>query len=176
MNPVVVVVVHVIANEPPQMLFVQRNNMVENLSAAASYPAFRGPVLPRCLNTRALRFEASSLQEGNHIRIEFRIVIEDGITIRTSLGKRFTQLLHHPLSSRMTSDVEVQNPAPAMLDYEEAIQELERQRGHGKEVEGDDHLTMVSEEGEPVSGRIAASPQALQISGDGALGDLEAEL
>jgi hypothetical protein len=47
-------------------------------------------------------------------------------------GKRFTQLLYHPLGSRMTSDVEVQNPAPAMLDYEEAIQELEGQREHGK--------------------------------------------
>ena len=69
-NSVVVVVVHVIANEPPQVLFVQRDDMVENLSAAASYPAFRGPVLPGCLNTRALGLHASSLQEGNHIRIE----------------------------------------------------------------------------------------------------------
>ena len=53
MNPVVVVVVHVIANEPSEMLFVQRDDMVENLAAAASYPAFRGSVLPRCLYTRA---------------------------------------------------------------------------------------------------------------------------
>jgi hypothetical protein len=45
------------------------------------------------------------------------------------LGKRFTQLLHHPLGGRMTSDVEMQDPAPAMLNYEKAIQELERQRG-----------------------------------------------
>ncbi len=132
MNPVVVVVVHVIANEPPQMRFVQRDDMVENLAAAASDPAFRSPVLTRRLNTRALRSEIRRLQEGHHIRIEFRVVIEDGITIRTNLGKGFTQLLYHPLCGRMTSDVEVQNPAPAMLDYEEAIQELEGQRGHVK--------------------------------------------
>jgi hypothetical protein len=31
----------------------------------------------------------------------------------------------------MTSDVEMQNPAAAMLDYEEALQELERQGGAG---------------------------------------------
>src|SRR5712692_10709474 len=175
-NPVVVVGVHIIANEPPQVLFVKRDDVVENLAAAASHPAFRNPVLPRCLNTRALRSEARGFQEGNHIGIEFRVMVEDGIAIRTSLGKGFTQLLHHPLGSRMTSDVEVQNPTPAMLDYEEAIQELEGQRGHGKEVEGDDHLAMVGEEREPASGGIAASPQALQISGDSALGDLEAEL
>ena len=131
---------------------------------------------PRRLNTRALRSEARRLQEGNHIRIEFRVVVEDGITIRASLGKGFTQLLHHPLGSQMTSNVEVQNPAPAMLDDEEAVQELEGQRGHGKEVEGDDHLAMVCEEGEPVFGWIAASPHASKMSGDSAFGDLEAEL
>ena len=35
---------------------------------------------------------------------------------------------------------------------------------------------MVSEEGEPALGRIAAAPQALQISDDSSLGDLETEL
>jgi hypothetical protein len=56
-------------------------------------------------------------------------VIEYGITIRTNFGKGFTQLLYHPLCGRMTSHVEVQNPAAAMLDYEETIQDLEGQRG-----------------------------------------------
>lgn len=63
---------------------------------------------------------SSSLQEGNHISIEFRVVIQDGITTQISLGKRFPQLLHHPISGRMTSDVGVQDLTPAMLDYEEA--------------------------------------------------------
>ena len=133
-------VVHVIANEPPQLLFVQRYDMVENLSVAAAHPAFRNSILPRCLYVRAFRLQAGCLQEGDHSAIEFRVVVEDGITIRTSLGKRFTQLLHHPLGSRMTSDVEVQVSTAAMLDDEEAIQELEGQRGHGKEVQGDDRL------------------------------------
>jgi hypothetical protein len=83
-NAVVLKVVHVIANEPSEMLFVQRVDMVENLSAAAFHPALRNPVLPGCLNTRALRAEARRLQERNHIAIEFRVVVEDGITIRTS--------------------------------------------------------------------------------------------
>src|SRR5215831_11530817 len=75
----------------------------------------------------------------------------------------------------MASDVEVQDPTTAMLDCAEAIQELEGQRGHGKEFEGDEHLAMVCEEGKPAFGRIAAAPKALQISGDSALGDVEAE-
>ena len=47
-NPVVVIVVHIIAHKPPQMLFVQRNDMVEYLAAAASHPAFCGPVGKGC--------------------------------------------------------------------------------------------------------------------------------
>jgi hypothetical protein len=43
-----------------------------------------------------------------------------------------------------------------MLDDEQAVQKLESQRGHRKKVQGDDHLTMVNEEGEPAFGRIAA--------------------
>jgi len=39
-NPVVVIAVDVIANEPPEMLFVQRDDMIENRAAAASHPAF----------------------------------------------------------------------------------------------------------------------------------------
>ena len=98
MNPVVVMVVDVIANEPPQMLFVQRDDMIEHFSATASYPALRGSVLPRCLNTRALRSEARRLLEGNHIGIEFRVVVEDGIAIRARLGKRPVVALPSQLS------------------------------------------------------------------------------
>ena len=39
MNAVFVVIVHVIADQPPQMFFVQRYDVVENLMAAASDPA-----------------------------------------------------------------------------------------------------------------------------------------
>ncbi len=137
MNAVVVIVVHVIANEPSEMLFVQRDDMVESLSAAASTQRSRSPVLPRRLQACALRLQASSLQKGNHIGSEFRFVVEDGMTM-TSLGKRFPQLLHQPISGRMTSDVEMQNPARTMLDYQEAIQELECQRGQLTEVEDQD--------------------------------------
>ena len=76
----------------------------------------------------------------------------------------------------MTGNVEVQDPAPAMLDDEEGVPQLEGQRGHGEEVEGHDPFPMVSQESQPALGRIAAAPQASQISGDRALGDLEAKL
>src|ERR1700686_4280726 len=76
----------------------------------------------------------------------------------------------------MRSDVEMQDPAPSMLDHKEAIQELKTQRGHGKEIHGDDHFAMIGEEGEPASCGVAAAPRMSQIPGHGALRDPEADL
>ena len=41
MNPIFVMVVHVIADQPAKMCFVQRDEMVKDFAAATSYPAFR---------------------------------------------------------------------------------------------------------------------------------------
>ena len=103
------------------MLFVEWNHMIEDFSPTGSHPSLGHSVLPGRLYARLLGFQTRRLQKGDHIGIVFRIAIEDCVTIRTSLGKRFTKLLYHPLGSRMTSYVEMQNPAPTMLDYEEAI-------------------------------------------------------
>ena len=69
----------------------------------------------------------------------------------------------------------MQDPAPSMLDHKETIQELETQRGHSKEIHGDDHFAMIGEEGEPASGRIATAPRMSQISGYGAFRDVESD-
>src|ERR1700731_3685705 len=76
----------------------------------------------------------------------------------------------------MRSDVEMQYPAPSMLDHKETIQELKTQRGHGKEIHGDDRFAMIGEESEPAFGGIAAAPRLAQISGHGALRDPESYL
>jgi hypothetical protein len=43
----------------------------------------------------------------------------------------------------VVSDVEVQNPAPSMLDYEKAVEQLERHCRHREEVERSDCLTVI---------------------------------
>ena len=60
-----------------------------------------------------------------------------------------SELLHNPIARRMRGDVELENAAPMMLDNEETVQHTEAQRGHGKEVEGSDHLTVVLKECQP---------------------------
>ena len=46
MNPVLMVVSHVVAKEPTQMGLIQWDDMVEQLSAAASDPSLGHAVLP----------------------------------------------------------------------------------------------------------------------------------
>ena len=45
-NAIFLIVPHVIANKPAQMLFVQRDDVVQDLPSATSHPAFRDAILP----------------------------------------------------------------------------------------------------------------------------------
>jgi len=69
------------------MLFVQRDDMVEDLAAATSDPAFRNSVLPGCLDAGPLRRQTRGLQERDDRGIELRVAVQDDITIWTRLGK-----------------------------------------------------------------------------------------
>ena len=115
MNAIFVMVVHVIADQPAEMWFVQRDDVVEDLPPATSYPSFRDSILPRRPYTRPFGLQSRCLQEGDHFVSELRISIEDGISIRTRFGESLAQLLDDPLRSRVAGHVEVQDPAPSML-------------------------------------------------------------
>jgi hypothetical protein len=137
-NAVLVVVAHVITNQPPEMLLVQRDHMVKDLAPAIPDPSFRDSILPGCLDARSLRLQTRRFQESEDIGVEFRVAVEDDIAIRDCFGKRFTQLLDDPLR-RVPSNVEVQNLPTSVVDDEEAVQRFKGHRRHGEEVESDDH-------------------------------------
>jgi len=65
------------------------------------------------------------------------------ISIRTRFGECFTQLLDGPLRRRVVSHIETQNPAPAVLDYEKAVEQLECHCRHREKVERCNHLAMI---------------------------------
>jgi hypothetical protein len=82
--------------------------MVQDLAPNTPHPSFRDPVLPRRLDARPFWFQTGRLQKRNHVSIEFRIAVQDHVSVRGSLGKRFAQLLDDPVRSRVPSHVEVQ--------------------------------------------------------------------
>ena len=158
------------------MSFVQRDDMVQDLSATTSNPSFRDSILPGRLDARPLRFQTRRLQKRDDRGIEFRIAIQDHVTVWASFREGLAQLLDDPLRTRMSSNVEVQDPAAPVLDDKEAVQQLERQRRHGEEVEGDDDLAVILEKRQPPFTWVATASNASQIPGDSPLRDNEAEL
>src|SRR6266850_2742056 len=87
------------------MSFVQRDDMVQDLSATTSDPSFCRSVLPRRLDARPLRLQTRRLQKSDDGDIEFRIAVQDHVTVWARFRKGLAQLLHDPLRTRMSSDV-----------------------------------------------------------------------
>ena len=89
------------------MSFVQRDHMVQDLSPATSNPAFRGSILPGRLDARPVRFQTCRLEKRDDRGVEFRIAVQDHVTVWASFRKSLAQLLDDPLRTRVSSNVEV---------------------------------------------------------------------
>ena len=81
MNPIFMEVRDVVTEQASEVLFVQRNDVVQDLSPAAADPSFRDAILPRRLDARLPGLQTRCLQKGDDIAIEFRIAVEDDVTI-----------------------------------------------------------------------------------------------
>src|SRR5215831_11770831 len=175
-NAILVVIAEVVADQTAKMFFIHRDDMVQDLAAAASDPSFGSSVLPWGLNARSFWLKSGGLQERKDIGIEDRIAIQNDVAIRSRLRKGFSQLLHDPISGRVPCNVEVQDPAAPVLDDEQTVQHPEGRSWHGEEVEGDDRLAVVAKKRKPFFARITPALDPPQIARDSPLGEHEAEL
>ena len=69
MNPIFMEVRDVVTAS--EVLFVQRNDVVQDLSPAAADPSFRDAILPGRLDARLPGLQARCLQKGDDIAIDF---------------------------------------------------------------------------------------------------------
>ena len=65
-NAILLVVAHVVAHQPPEMCFVQCDDMVQDLSPATSDPALRQTILPGCLHARPFGLKSRRLPKREH--------------------------------------------------------------------------------------------------------------
>src|SRR5262249_47781709 len=68
-NPILVMIGHILANQPTKMPFVQGDNVVQEFPAATAHPS-GSSILPRRLNTRPLGLQARRLQKGDDRSVE----------------------------------------------------------------------------------------------------------
>ena len=136
----------VLGQKPPEMAFVQGDDVVKQLAPAAANPAFRNTVLPGALDGGLEASNTHGLNRRGNFQPVFRIVIEDEKPGGGLIGKRFSQLLHNPGAGRMACDIEVQDVPAVMTDNEEAIEETESDRRYREEVHGCDCLAVIPQE------------------------------
>jgi hypothetical protein len=116
------------------------------------------------MNARPFGLQSRRLEKSDHRIIECRVVIEDHVPIRTSFGKSFAELLDNPIRCWVVGHIEVQNPAPPMLNYEKPAEQLECYRRHCEEIEGGDHLAMILQERQPAACRGRTGAECLADS------------
>ena len=127
------------------------------------------------MRARPLGLQPRRLQKRQDGSIELRIAVQNHVTVWTSVGEGLAQLLDDPLRTRMWSHVEVQNLATPVLDDKKAVEQLERYRRHGEEIERGDHLTVILEKGKPTPTRIGMTPRSPQVPSYGSFADHQAE-
>ena len=67
---VFVIIRQILTTKPSEMVFVQRNDVIQQFAASTADPSFSNSVLPRAPPTRSHRFNAARLQEGENLGTE----------------------------------------------------------------------------------------------------------
>jgi hypothetical protein len=114
MSSVVVIIPNIFEAEPYQMSLVERDHVIQHLTADAPHPSFRDSVLPRTANARPDSFDPARFQKATHLGAEFAVTIKDDVAIgawkRQGLsdahGRR--QILHFNVTRHPTADWVVQ--------------------------------------------------------------------
>lgn len=102
-------------------------------------------------------------------------MIKDEVLGGGLIREGLSQLLDNPDARRMTCNVQVENAPAVMADDEETVQKAESDGGYGKEVHSGDGFAMVAKKWQPASRRLWISGRAFHPTGDGSLGNIEAE-
>jgi hypothetical protein len=107
-------------------------------------------------------------------------IAEDGIAVAQQIarklvkGEGFSQLLSGPLGGWVGSHIAVENATPVMGQYQKHIENLETNGRHGKEVDGDQLLSVILQKCAPSLRRRFAA--AHHVFAHAALSDIDAKL
>ena len=104
---------------------------------------------------------------------EDRIAVAQQVVGKFGKGKGLPELLGYPFRGWVGGHIEVENAASVMGQNEKHVKNLEADRGHGEEIDGDQLLDMIREEGAPSLRRRFMAAQ--HVFADAALSDLDAE-
>jgi len=152
---------------------MQHNHMIETLTANGSNHSLDIGSLPRRARCRQNFADAHISHLFSEVVAEDSIAVAQQVARELGKGKCLPQLLSRPLRGRVVGNVEVQNATAVMGQHQKHVKNLEADRGHGEEINGDELSDMIFEECAPrLRGRSVA---AQHVFGDTALSDVDAK-
>ena len=89
MSAVVVVIAKVVSKKSLQMAFVESDDVIEQIAAAASHPALGNPVLPGALDGSLLANDVHGPNRSGHVQTILGVVIKDEKLGRGLIGEGF---------------------------------------------------------------------------------------
>jgi hypothetical protein len=82
-----VIIRNIIPDQTAQMIFIEDDHVIEELSAAASNPAFRDSILPRASEACLVGYDATGYQQIHCLLAKLRISIQNRVSIGTKILK-----------------------------------------------------------------------------------------
>src|SRR5467141_5004511 len=90
MRTVLMMVTNIRGEQSLQMAFIQRNNLVQQVSPTASHPTLRDAILPGTPEGSSLGNDPGRFHRCDNLEPEFLIAIKDQVFMRGFKGKRLT--------------------------------------------------------------------------------------
>ncbi len=133
------VVLEILRQDPNQMCIIQHDEVIKAFASDRSDQQPLGiSVLPRrsgcgqhLCDAHAAKSFADDVPVG-------AVAVADEESWRLVVRERLDELLCRPKGSGVRRDVEVHNPTPVEPQDNEAVEDAERYRRHGEEVDGGD--------------------------------------
>lgn len=141
-----VVVVDVFGEDPSQVRFAEKDDMIEAFTADRS----DHPLSERVLPGRTWRDH--DFLDSHVLEPLLEAVAVDAIAITDQMlrslveGEGLDDLLCGPCRGRMGGDIEVDEPASVMSEHDEAVEHAERNRVNGEEVDRGDVFDVILQE------------------------------
>ena len=107
MRSVFMVIGNVLTAQPQQMSLMERNDMIQHLSAAAAHPSLGDSVLPGTPDARPNRLDPARLQKLTHLAAEFGVAVEQDIPVWAGPRQGLPQLLYDPIGRWVRRSIEV---------------------------------------------------------------------
>src|SRR4051794_1376693 len=174
MGSPLMVIAEVRRERAAERALAEHNHVVQALPPNRADHAFHIRPLPGRTRSGQHLLDPHGLDLLDEIMAEDSVTIPQQVTRSTIPRKRLPELVRSPFRGRMGCHAEVYNAPPVVCQDQEDVEDLETDRGHGKEVDGYQTVNVILQKSPPGLRGWFSMPH--HILGDRGFGDLDPQL